>query len=49
MNVRGNAMWTAKMYLIFSLDRQDILPYYDTVFYKHILDFTMQKIGSQNP
>lgn len=30
--VRGIGTWTAKMYLIFVLDRQDILPYEDMAF-----------------
>lgn len=30
--VKGIGMWTAKMYLIFVLDRQDILPYEDVAF-----------------
>jgi len=31
-SVRGIGNWTAKMYLIFVLDRQDILPYEDMAF-----------------
>lgn len=30
--LRGIGIWTAKMYLIFVLDRQDILPYEDIAF-----------------
>lgn len=32
MAIKGIGKWTAKMYLIFSLDRQDILPYEDVAF-----------------
>jgi len=32
LNLRGVGMWTAKMYLIFVLDREDILPYEDGAF-----------------
>lgn len=32
MSIRGIGSWTAKMYLIFVLDRQDILPYEDGAF-----------------
>ena len=31
-SLRGIGMWTAKMYLIFVLDRQDILPFEDGAF-----------------
>ena len=31
-SLRGIGMWTAKMYLIFVLDRKDILPYEDATF-----------------
>lgn len=31
-SVKGISLWTAKMYLIFVLDRQDILPYEDVAF-----------------
>lgn len=30
--IKGIGMWTAKMYLIFVLDRQDVLPYEDMAF-----------------
>ena len=30
--LRGIGMWTAKMYLIFVLDRQDVLPFEDGAF-----------------
>ncbi len=32
MSIHGIGRWTAKMYLIFVLDRQDILPYEDVAF-----------------
>lgn len=32
LSLRGIGSWTAKMYLIFILDRQDILPYEDVAF-----------------
>lgn len=32
LSLRGIGSWTAKMYLIFVLDRQDILPYEDAAF-----------------
>ena len=32
MSIRGIGRWTAKMYLIFVLDRPDILPYEDIAF-----------------
>lgn len=32
VSLRGIGSWTAKMYLIFVLDRQDILPYEDVAF-----------------
>ena len=32
LSIRGIGNWTAKMYLIFALDRQDILPFEDTAF-----------------
>lgn len=32
LSLRGIGSWTAKMYLIFVLDRQDILPYEDVAF-----------------
>ena len=32
LSLRGVGNWTAKMYLIFVLDRQDILPYEDVAF-----------------
>ena len=32
MEVRGIGVWTAKMYLLFVLGRQDILPYEDVAF-----------------
>ena len=32
MSIRGIGKWTAKMYLIFVLDRPDILPYEDAAF-----------------
>lgn len=32
LSLRGIGSWTAKMYLIFALDRQDILPYEDVAF-----------------
>ena len=32
LSLRGIGRWTAKMYLIFVLDRQDILPYEDVAF-----------------
>lgn len=32
VNLPGIGMWTAKMYLIFVLDRQDILPFEDVAF-----------------
>ena len=31
-SLRGIGMWTAKMYLIFVLDRQDVLPFEDVAF-----------------
>lgn len=31
-SIRGIGTWTSKMYLIFVLDRQDILPYEDSAF-----------------
>ena len=31
-SIRGIGNWSAKMYLIFALDRKDILPYEDTAF-----------------
>lgn len=31
-NIHGIGMWTAKMFLIFALNRQDILPYEDVAF-----------------
>ena len=32
MKIKGIGKWTAKMFLIFSLDRQDVLPYEDVAF-----------------
>ena len=32
ISIRGIGSWTAKMYLLFVLDRQDILPYEDIAF-----------------
>lgn len=32
VSLRGIGTWTAKMYLIFVLDRQDILPFEDVAF-----------------
>ena len=32
VRLRGIGTWTAKMYLIFVLDRQDILPFEDVAF-----------------
>lgn len=31
-SIRGIGTWTAKMFLIFVLDRQDVLPYEDQAF-----------------
>ena len=31
-NIKGIGNWTAKMYLIFVLDRSDVLPYEDVAF-----------------
>lgn len=31
-NLHGIGMWTAKMFLIFALDRQDIIPFEDVAF-----------------
>lgn len=32
MSIKGIGKWTTKMYLIFALDRQDVLPYEDVAF-----------------
>lgn len=42
--LRGIGNWTAKMYLLFVLGRNDILPYEDEPFYKHIDGFIRQRM-----
>ena len=48
-SIRGIGKWTAKMYLLFVLDRQDILPIEDGAFLHHTNGYIKRTIFRKFP